>query len=59
MPFCPGKKKNGSKCMNQLYRCKKCGNVGCDRPSDGECSNQGFKVGKCLKCGATGQKENF
>ena len=53
-----GRRENHS-CMSQLYRCKKCGNVGCDQIQDGKCSNQGFKFGKCLRCGASGQKETF
>lgn len=57
MPVCPGKKLQPaqSKCINNLYRCKKCGNVGCAMLP--ECSNQGFKLGKCVKCGAVSQSE--
>lgn len=60
MAACPGKKiKSGTMCNSTLYRCKKCGNVGCDQGSQATCSNQGFKTGKCLKCGISGQKELF
>jgi hypothetical protein len=53
MPSCPGRRtKNNSSCNKTLYRCKKCGNVGCDYSNFGECTNQGFQSGKCLKCGA-------
>jgi len=53
---CPGKKKNGFPCLTTLYRCKSCGNVGCDHTYH-ECSNQGFQQGRCMKCGKGGQKE--
>lgn len=43
-------------CQAMLYRCEKCGNVGCEQqggePSKGGivCSNQAFKNGYCLRC---------
>lgn len=57
MPVCPGKKLQPphSKCISNVYRCKKCGNAGCTTLP--ECSNQGFKSGKCVKCGTVGQSE--
>ena len=58
MASCPGKK-DGHACMSSMYKCKKCGNFGCDQSQDGKCSNQAFKVSKCLKCGAVGQKEVY
>jgi hypothetical protein len=58
MALCPGTKRS-HKCSSVLYRCKKCGNVGCDQGQPGHCTNQGFRVGKCQKCGAVGQKETF
>jgi len=58
MPSCPGKRDNHT-CNSTLYRCKKCGNVGCDQSQPGKCTNQGFRSGKCLKCGTSGQKETF
>lgn len=60
MASCPGKRidRKGT-CLSTLYRCKKCGNVGCDQGQPGKCQNQGFKLGKCMKCGASGQKEMF
>lgn len=57
MAGCPGKNKRNTTCNGLLYRCKKCGGVGCDRGGD-ECTNQGFKSGKCKKCGAIAAKEN-
>lgn len=59
MASCPGSRtdRNGSHCNGGLYRCKKCGNVGCDQGVKGRCSNQAFHNAKCLKCGAGGQKE--
>ncbi len=59
MASCPGKKSNNQTCYQSLYRCKKCGNVGCDRNNIGECPNQAFNCGKCMRCGANGQKESF
>lgn len=60
MASCPGKRSTrGGACGSTLYRCKKCGNVGCEKGRIDECSNQGFRAGKCLKCGASGQKEYF
>lgn len=58
MALCPGKKPDGRSCGTTLYRCKKCGNVGCAQNKD--CSNLAFKDGsKCTKCGAFSQKEAF
>ena len=58
MATCPGKKGTSS-CSSTLHRCKACGNVGCEQSSDGKCTNQGFRSGKCMKCGKVGQKEMF
>ena len=44
-------------CGSLVYKCKKCGSVGCDQLSDGKCTNQNFTSGKCMSCGAVGQKE--
>ncbi len=43
MASCPGRKGN-SRCLSTLYRCKKCGNVGCDQSSEGNILNP-FKSG--------------
>jgi hypothetical protein len=54
---CPGMNmKTGSTCNSNLYRCQKCGNVGCDHHAPGTCSNQGFRSGKCEKCGKNDKK---
>jgi len=40
------------RCSNKIYRCKKCGNIGC---SLNGCANQAFRGGPggpCLKCGS-------
>ncbi len=58
MAACPGTK-GKSKCNKPLYRCKSCGHVGCEQSQDGQCTNQAFKLGKCNKCGKSGQKETF
>lgn len=52
LSICKGKrvKYNNSLCSKTLYRCKKCGNWGCDQTHQGECTNQGFVSGRCLKC---------
>jgi hypothetical protein len=46
-----------AKCSQPLYRCKKCGNIGCAMPG---CRNQGFKLGffgcPCLKCRSADQE---
>jgi hypothetical protein len=52
MAYCVGKRATGGTCQSNLKRCKKCGNVGCDKMKEGECTNQTFWQGKCLKCGA-------
>jgi hypothetical protein len=60
MASCPGTKiKKNWPCLTVLYRCKRCNNVGCDQAQVGECSNQGFRLGKCLRCGAQSQKDLF
>jgi hypothetical protein len=60
MATCPGKLKTGAKCTAPLYKCKSCGNVGCQSPESHACSNRAFDAGsKCMKCGKAGQKERF
>ncbi len=54
----PGKR-NKATCIGVLYRCKNCGNVGCERGGQNECTNQAFRSGKCLKCGSIGHRETF
>lgn len=46
MAFCPGKRGKGS-CNSAVFKCKKCGSVGCD---DRQCTNYSFDYFKCLKC---------
>lgn len=58
MPTCPGKVEKRN-CLKTLYRCKKCGNIGCDRSKLDECTNQAFRLGRCLRCGSSGKKETF
>lgn len=58
MASCPGKRDKHT-CGRTLYRCKKCGNVGCDQVQVGKCTNQAFSGSKCLKCGKSGQREYF
>jgi len=46
-------------CAGPLYRCTKCGHVGCEKPKVGDCTNQTFAVGRCLRCGANGTRQAF
>lgn len=61
LTLCTGARKGGGEpCRGTLYQCKQCGGVGCKQSRDDLCSNQGFSViGRCLKCGATGQMETI
>ena len=52
MAICVGKRKSAGSCHSPVYRCTTCTNVGCDQGNFDECSNQGFKLGTCLTCGA-------
>lgn len=55
MVLCQGKKPNGSKCNQHIYKCDTCGSVGCK--SNG-CSNQLFNInGRCAKCGKTSKTQ--
>ncbi|WP_373481438.1 hypothetical protein [Acetobacterium sp.] len=49
---CTGKK-DEHPCKNPVFRCLECGNYGCDQEILDKCTEQGFKNGKCLHCGAT------
>jgi hypothetical protein len=54
MPRCKGKK-GKLDCIQSVYRCKKCGAVGC--PSEG-CSNQNWDyLRRCKKCGDQHREE--
>jgi DNA-directed RNA polymerase subunit RPC12/RpoP len=50
MSACPGIKiHTKSRCgTTSLFRCKKCGHVGCAQVG---CSNQAFDSYKCMRCG--------
>lgn len=50
MALCHGTR-NGHSCGGYLYRCDKCGHVGCTHTG---CTNHGFRIG-CLVCGAHGR----
>ena len=51
MASCTGKRPDKSyACGSPLLKCKKCGNVGCDKPQSGGCTGQGFISGSCGKC---------
>jgi hypothetical protein len=56
MAMCAGTR-NGRRCVLLLFRCKKCGNVGCHQTKK-VCTSQGFVGGKCMKCGSS-NKEQF
>lgn len=51
MRSCEGKRENGTRCGAVIYRCKKCGSVGCCTEG---CTNQAFKSGSqiCHQCGS-------
>lgn len=54
MAICPGKTQGGN-CGYMLYRCKGCGNVGCQNQ---KCSNCGFdSFQRCKKCGESKKEE--
>jgi len=56
MAGCPGRR-NNNYCNYPLWKCKKCGNVGCQEKG---CPNQGFdEFGRCRRCGESGTKESF
>jgi len=38
-------------CGGTVNRCDKCASLGCDQVQPGECSNQAFWFGTCMKCG--------
>ena len=60
MASCPGRKPpRNLQCLATLWRCRKCGNVGCDQPPMSQCSNQAFRLGVCARCGTLGQKDPF
>jgi hypothetical protein len=58
MAACDGTREK-HRCASTLYRCKKCGIVGCAQGRQGACTSQAFAAGKCVKCGASGQREVF
>jgi hypothetical protein len=59
MASCPGKRKSAATCNSVIYRCNKCTSVGCDQVQAGECSNQGFRLGTCVKCGTIKPAEDL
>jgi hypothetical protein len=54
MASCSGKLKSAATCGSVVHRCKKCMSIGCDQVAPDECSEQGFRLGTCVKCGAIG-----
>jgi hypothetical protein len=54
---CSGRKDGGTCCTSTVYKCKKCGSVGCAYGNT-NCSNKNFDViGQCLKCGSREKEE--
>jgi hypothetical protein len=51
MAICAGKRKSAITCNSAVYLCEECISIGCDQVEAGECSNQGFRFGTCVKCG--------
>jgi hypothetical protein len=52
MATCQGKRQVAISCGGEVCRCHNCINVGCDQVADSGCSNQGFRSGICIRCGA-------
>jgi hypothetical protein len=52
MAKCIGKRRASATCDGMVERCGNCTSLGCDQERAGECSNQGFRLGSCVKCGA-------
>ena len=50
MAHCRGRHIHRHTCNSIVYRCIKCGTVGCDQRDKAECTNQNFQHGKCKKC---------
>ena len=44
---------NCKKCNATMYKCSKCGAIGCRGGHNGNCPNQTFEGNVCLQCGAT------
>jgi len=64
MSTCQGTKtdardKRSGRCGGQLYRCGKCGHIGCSQSGTfWTCTNRGFNSGVCLKCNSASGKSN-
>jgi len=59
MAKCQGEKQANIKCAAPLYRCKKCGNVGCSYGAKNYCTKQAFLNSSCLRCGTQSQLESI
>ena len=45
-----------SECDSPLYRCKDCGNLGCNQGPENACSHQAFRAARCRKCSKLGSQ---
>ena len=59
MALCRGKREKSvpKDCNSMVYRCRKCGNLGCDSTPYNPCTQQGFDRGQCLRCGSSAGKD--
>ncbi|MDD2716572.1 MAG: hypothetical protein PHW04_11840 [Candidatus Wallbacteria bacterium] len=48
--YCPGKR-DGHICGRTIYKCKYCGNIGCQKVDNRVCSSVQFQYSRCLRCG--------
>jgi hypothetical protein len=53
MAHCRGKHKKRNTCNSLIYRCKRCGSLGCDQDKRAECTSQAFQQGTCVNCAGT------
>ena len=53
MKQCDGMK-YGKKCESDVYKCVKCGAIGCDQPA---CNKQNFQANQCKKCNVAAGKQ--
>ena len=55
MSNCQGQK-GGGRHLGLLYKCPKCGSVGCNASG---CSGQNFQSNRCMKCGRVGNPDRI
>lgn len=54
---CTGiRKATQQECGSPVYRCKDCGNTGCNQGPLGACSHQAFRTARCNQCNKLGSQ---